>query len=177
MSDLQLLLLTRTTCHAGHRYPDCAGEQAECPQGTPHRSVASRTDPESRALSLGGFSRTTTRDLQLGVKHPKEQRGPAAYRRRARRARTSSPRGFRANLWEVTGTRTATPIASNPRARGQRWPGHMRSCSNPLIIIIIIGIIIIVMKAMAIMTDLQTLTIFCLFYVLSSQDIKVTCKY
>lgn len=77
MSDLQLLLLTRTTCHAGHRYPDCAGEQAECPQGTPHRSVASRTDPESRALSLGGFSRTTTRDLQLGVKHPKEQRGPA----------------------------------------------------------------------------------------------------
>lgn len=77
MSDLQLLLLTRTTCHAGHRYPDCAGEQAACPQGTPHRSVASRTDPESRALSLGGFSRTTTRDLQLGVKHPKEQRGPA----------------------------------------------------------------------------------------------------
>lgn len=53
----------------------------------------------------------------------------------------------------------------------------MRSCSNPLIIVIIIGIIIIVMKAMAIMTDLQTLTIFCLFYVLSSQDIKVTCKY
>lgn len=56
----------------------------------------------------------------------------------------------------------ATPVTSNPRARGRRWPGHMSSHGNSLIIIII-GIIIIFMKAIAIMTDSQTLLMFCLF--------------